>query len=209
MTKTKYKRIIDQFIEAKYEYLIECSTNILKNKQGDPYDLTAELVLFLYDKQEKIDIFISQDSYMDYDSEQMLQGFSVSWLRIQGAHATSPFGRRWAINDKELQNISEPADETGEYAEGEEDEYVKDLKRVYTDEQITKILRIHDIYPTLSNVEQMLFRAYFLEGLSYEKIRNKYTFYRTDKVGKTIYYKSKKSIYNLMTELKKEIQSKL
>lgn len=210
MTKRKYKRIIDQFIEAEYLYLIECATNILKSKKADPYDLTAELTIFLYDNQEKLEAFITQESYMNYDDAKMLKGFSVSWLRINGAYSNSTFGRKYAINNNGNKDgftidIPETAEETHE----DEEEYVKDLRRVYTEEQIQNILKIHDIYPTLTNVEQMLFKAYFLEGLSYEKIKDKYTFYRTDKNGKKVYYKSKKSIYNLMNELKIQIKSKL
>jgi hypothetical protein len=89
-----------------------------------------------------------------------------------------------------------------------DDEYINDLRTIYTDEQINKILKIHDIYPELSKINKILFDAYFLKGLSYDKIKDQYTFFRT-KNGKKVYYKSKKSIYNLMIELKNEIKSKL
>jgi hypothetical protein len=191
-----YKKIIDEFIVKKYDYLIECSTNVLKGK-NNPHDLVSELVLFFYDNQEKLELFISQDSYLNYSDTQMLEGFSVSWLRIQGGYKTSTFNRKWKRNDNSI-NIPEIAEEP---TYDEENEYIKDLRRVYTEDQITNILKIHDIYPTLTKVEQMLFNAYFLEGLSYEKIKNKYNFYRT-KNGKKVFYKSKKSIYNLMNELK-------
>jgi len=85
---------------------------------------------------------------------------------------------------------------------------MRDLRNVYTEEQVEKIMKVHDIYPTLSNVNRILFDAYFMENLSYDKIKEKYTFFRT-KDGKKIFYKSKKSIYNLMLELKNEIKRKL
>lgn len=90
-----------------------------------------------------------------------------------------------------------------------EDEYIQDLRRIYNDDQVNNILKIHDIYPNLSKVHKILFQAYFIEGLSYDKIKDKYDFFRTDKNGKTVHYKSKKSIYNLMNELKEEIKRQL
>jgi hypothetical protein len=89
-----------------------------------------------------------------------------------------------------------------------EDEYIKDLRTTYTDSQVENILKIHDIYPTLTKSQQILFDAYFLENLSYEKIKNKYTFYET-KNGKKVYYRSRTSISKLMTGLKDEIRKKL
>jgi hypothetical protein len=96
-----------------------------------------------------------------------------------------------------------------DYDHLDEDEYIKDLRYVYNDIQIKKILQIHDIYPSLSKVNKMLFDAYFMEGLSYDKIKDKYTFFRTDKNGNKIYYKTRYSVYQLMIKLKEEINNKL
>jgi hypothetical protein len=169
-------------------------------------DLVAELVIFFYDNQDKLEHFITQESFLNYTDQQMLEGFSVSWLRIQGRFNSSTFWRKYIIKDREEGDIPDLPYETEDL---NEDEYVTDLRNVYTEVQIEKILKIHEIYPTLTKVEQMLFKAYFLENLSYEKIKDKYTFYRTDKNGKKIYYKSKKSIYNLMNDLKETIKNKL
>lgn len=206
MNKQKYKRIIDEFINSKYQYLIECATNILKSRRNDPYDLVAELVLFFYENQDKLEHFITQESYLNYTDKQMLEGFSISWLRIQGSYKTSTFSRKWQVNDNSENVIPDVAEEV--YYE-DDNEYTKDLRKVYTEEQVENILKIHEIYPTLTKVEQMLFNAYFLEGLSYEKIKDKYHFYRTDRNGKKVFYKSKKSIYNLMKDLKGTIKGKI
>ena len=197
MSKKEYKKVIDSFITMRWDFLQECSMNITKNKKIEGGDLLSELVLFLYDNQDKI------EPYLDI---KMLEGFSVSWMKLQAQHKTTPFNRKYGRNNNDEVEIpdtecQEPGDLTGE-------EYIRDLKSIYTDEQVEKIMRIHEIYPTLDKVNKLLFDAYFMEDLSYDKIREKYTFFRT-KNGKKVYYKSKKSIYNMMLGLKKEIWNKL
>lgn len=199
MTKSQYKKTIDTFISGRYEYLLECATNILKGKTCDPGDLVSELIIYLYDNQEKLDPYISI---------KMLEGFSVSWLKLQAQYDNTTFMRKYKRNRNAegAEDIRDESEQTGE--ETLEEEYIKDLRRVYTEEQVENIMKIHDIYPTLTTPQQILFRAYFIEGLSYDKIKDKYTFFE-NKNGKKIYYKSKVSIFNLMTELKEEIRKKL
>lgn len=196
MSKREYKKIIDNFISNRYTFLAECSKNITKNKKTDGGDLLSELVLFLYDNQEKI------EPYLDI---KMLEGFSVSWMRLQSQHKTTPFNRKYMNDTSEEFDIPDTAQAP---ADINDDEYVRDLKTVYTDEQVDCIMRVWDIYPTLSNVNRILFDAYFMENMSYDKIKDNYTFFRT-KNGKKVYYKSKKSIYNLMVGLKNDIKGKL
>jgi hypothetical protein len=126
-------------------------------------------------------------------------------MKLQAQHKTTPFNRKYKTNNNESIDIP---DTEAEGVDITEEEYIRDLRTHYTDEQIGKIMKIHDIYPTLDNVNRLLFDAYFIEDLSYDKIREKYTFFRT-KGGKKVYYKSKKSIYNLMLGLKSEIWKKL
>lgn len=197
MSKKEYKKVIDSFITMRWDFLQECSMNITKNKKIEGGDLLSELVLFLYDNQDKI------EPYLDI---KMLEGFSVSWMKLQAQHKTTPFNRKYGRNNNEEVEI--PDTECQETDDLTEEEYIRDLKSIYTDEQIEKILRIHEIYPTLDRVNKLLFDAYFMEDLSYDKIREKYTFFRT-KNGKKVFYKSKKSIYNLMLGLKTEIWKKL
>ena len=88
------------------------------------------------------------------------------------------------------------------------DEYEKDLTSIFNEEQIEKLLSIERILGILTKSEMILFRAYFVENLSYDKIVKKYTFYR-EKDGKKITYKSKKSIYTLMNGLKLKIKENI
>lgn len=198
MSKKEYKKIIDSFITIRWDFLQECSMNITKNKKIEGGDLLSELILFLYDNQDKI------EPYLDI---KMLEGFSVSWMKLQAQHKTTPFNRKYGRNNNE-DGVEIPDTECQDTDDLTEEEYIRDLKSIYTDEQIEKILRIHEIYPTLDRVNKLLFDAYFMEDLSYDKIREKYTFFRT-KNGKKVFYKSKKSIYNLMLGLKTEIWKKL
>jgi len=92
MSKKEYKRIIDQFITLRWSFLEECSVNITKNKQGESGDLLSELCLFLYDNQEKL------EPYIDI---KMLEGFSVSWMKLQAQHKTTPFNRKYSKNNNE------------------------------------------------------------------------------------------------------------
>jgi hypothetical protein len=200
MTKKDYKKTIDTFIENRYYYLYECATNVLKGKTNDPGDLLSELAIYLYNNQEKLDPYISI---------KMLEGFSVSWLKLQAQYDNTTFMRKYKLNKNKEgadERINDLEDSVGE--ETPEEEYIRDLRRVYTEDQVENIMKIHDIYPTLTTPQQVLFKAYFIEGLSYDKIKDKYTFFE-NKNGKKIYYKSKVSIFNLMTELKEEIRKKL
>lgn len=205
MTKGEYKKIIDKFLEEKYRYLMDCASNIMKKKPHSSAagDLVGELVIFLYDNQPKL------QAYVDIE---MLLGFSVSWLKIQSQYKTTPFARKYdPMPDKiSIEDILEkPSDEPIiEIDDLDIDAYVKDLKTIYTDEQIANILKIHDIYPTLSAIGKIVFDAYFMEGLSMDKIRQKYSFFR-EKNGKKVFYKGRQSIFYMLRDLKEEIKRKL
>jgi hypothetical protein len=198
MSKSEYKKIIDNFLIENFEFLNECAENILRTNRHLSNDLVAEMIIYLYGHQKKLEMYIDI---------KMLQAFCVSWMKLQCQYKTTPFWRKFGTtDDEEYLGVDLEADDLE--ADINEDEYITDLRHIYTDEQIKKILNIHEIYPTLSEVHKILFDAYFIENLSYDKIKDKYTFFRT-KNGKKVYYKSKKSIYNLMKELKDEIKSKL
>lgn len=198
MTQKKYKQTVDEFLTNRYDFLLECATNITYKMKTDPYELVSELAIFLYTNKEKL------DPYLD---GKMLEGFSVSWLKIQGRHKTSPFNRKCLYqNDKNTDQIPEQEDQI--QSTETEDPYITDLRNIYTDNQINNILKIHDIYPTLHTSHQILFKAYFLENLTYDKIKDKYTFYKIIN-GKQINYKSKYSIHKMMLGLKEEIKKKL
>jgi hypothetical protein len=197
-----YKQTIDIFITKRYEHLLQCSVNILKtNKKTilEPNELVSELVIYLYTNKVKVTEFIKINK---------LEGFSVSWMNIQGRHMTSQVNRKHNINnsvelddiltnyipstDKDLENISETS-------------YEKDLYNSFNEEQIVKIMKVDGVLDELTKTEMFLFKAYFIEGLSYDKIVKKYTFYR-EKDGKRINYKSKKTVYDLMKSLKIKIR---
>lgn len=212
MTKQQYKKTIDAFLTQRFDFLQECARNILKSKKLSPSDLIGELAIYLYDHQLKLQPYLD-GTLPDLMSMKgtMLEGFSVSWMRLQAAHATTPFSRKHSLNSgasEESFNYIDEYDIIDEDIDFCEDDYIKDLRTTYSDCQVENILKIHTIYPNLSAVHKILFDAYFMEGLSYDKIREKYTFFR-EKNGKKIYYKSKKSIYNLMLELKNEIKKNI
>ena len=198
MTQKQYKQTVDEFLTNRYDFLLECAKNITFKMKTDPCELVSELAIFLYANKEKL------DPYMD---GKMLEGFSVSWLKIQGRHKTSPFNRKCLYqNDKMTDQIPEQEDQI--QSTETEDPYIQDLRNIYTDDQINNILKIHDIFPTLHPSHQILFKAYFLEDLTYDRIKDKYTFYKIIN-GKKINYKSKYSIHKMMMGLKEEIKKKL
>lgn len=193
----EYNEIINSFITKEFEYLLECATNILKGKKTDPNDLVAELTIYLYDNREKL------EPYIDIN---MLLGFSVSWMNNQARWKTTNFNRKFQINVEFDESTLNDLVETN-ITEGE-DEYIKDLRTIYTDEQVDRIMRVNEIVPTLSQTNKILYNAYFNEGLSYDKIKDNYLFFKRNG-KKIIYYKSKVSIFNLMKGLKNEIRKKL
>jgi hypothetical protein len=198
-TSMNYTKEINNFIEIKYTYLLECATNILKkNSRGiDPTELLSELTIHLLTKEEKIQEYIELGK---------LEAFCVSWMNIQGKYHTSPLNIKYNIRAYEMDEYTQST--LGMEDEGmttiDINEYEEDLLKHFTEEQVKKIMLVDKIYPSLTKSEQILFRAYFIENLSYDKIVIKYTFYR-DKDGKRITYKSKKSIYNLMKGLRNKI----
>jgi hypothetical protein len=202
MKKSEWKTHIDKFINSKYDFIRTCAKNIMKGKKLNYDDLVSELVLFIYDNQERLLPYLSNDPNTYND----LTAFSISWMKLQAKYSTTPFSKKYNNMATEWE-MPEIATEVN--ADLDEADYIKDLKTIYTDDQVENILKIHEIYPTLSKSQQILFKAYFLEDLSYDKIKEKYHFFRKDKNGKVVYYKSKKSIYNLMLELKNEIKGKL
>lgn len=194
----QWKKRVDIFLESNYVYLMQCATNITRRMKTDEGDLFAELVLFLYEREEKVQPYNHDDK--------SLTAFCVSWLKLQASYDSTPFNLKYKSRSNEGE-IAEIADT--QLMTIPEDEYIADLRRIYTDEQVDNILRIHDIYPKLTKVQQALFQAYFIEGLSYDKIKDKYDFFRIDDKGNRKFYKSKKSIFNMMKDLKDEIKRKL
>jgi hypothetical protein len=196
-----YKKTIDNFLINRYNYLTECSKNILKfRKELEPGDLIAELAIYLYNNQDKVTEYIKIDK---------LEAFCVTWLNVQGKYATSQVNKKYSNKfdeiDSYLENITASSNSLEKEFDIDRNEYEKDLfENMFTDEQIRKIMEIDSIIDLLTPTELILFKAYFIENLSYDKITNKYTFFR-DKDGKKITYKSKKSIYTLMQQLKDRI----
>jgi len=197
MSNRDWKRFIDDFLTRNWQFLNGCAKNIMKGKNNSPGDLAGDLVLFLYEQREKVLPYCHEENSM--------KAFCISWLKLQAQYPSTPFNRRHTpkAGADEMPEMADQSDFLGE------DPYIQDLRRVYNDAQVDNILKIHEIYPGLSKVHKILFQAYFIENLSYDKIKEKYDFFRTDKNGKKIHYKSKKSIYNLMKELKEEIQRRL
>jgi hypothetical protein len=194
-----YKTEINNFIEIRYDYLLECATNILrKNNRGiDPTELVSELTIHLLTNEDKI---------QDYIRLNRLEAFCVSWMNIQGKYNTSPMNLKYNIKAYEMDDYTKET--YGEIDEKidkiDKHEYEQDLLKHFTEGEVKKIMLVDSIYPSLTKSEQILFNAYFIENLSYDKIVKKYTFFR-EKDGKRIKYKSKKSIYNLMKDLKEKI----
>jgi hypothetical protein len=196
-----YKKIIDTFLTKRYNYLMECSTNILKyNTIVEPTELVGELALYLYTNKPKIEEYLAIDK---------LEAFCVSWMTINGKYNTSPVNRKHSQREYEIDETYDVVcNDVGFDNHIGMDEYEKDLSNIFNEDQIKKILSMDKVIDKLTKSELILFKAYFVENLSYDKICKKYTFYR-EKDGKKITYKSKKSIYTLMNGLKNKIRENI
>lgn len=194
-----YKKTIDEYITNRYKFLIECSTNILLNNKTPikAGDLVSELVLYLYDNEEKITTYINFGK---------LEGFCITYLNLNGKYLTSTLNKKYRLQFDELDLVkSNKLSNTENYDLIDMDDYERDLSNHFTNEQIKKILSVNSIFDKLTTAEQILFDAYFIKNLSYDKITKRYTFYK-EKNNKKIEYKSKKSIYNMMLNLKNKIK---
>lgn len=197
-----YKITINNLITSRYNYLLGCATNVLNknfNTCVEPHDLIAELTLYLHTHKPKV---------TEYIKINRLEAFCVSWINIQGKYATSQINKKYNTNHYELDEftINNLVHMDIDYTKVEKGDYERDLHNIFTDGQVDKIMSIDKIIDKLTKSEMILFKAYFIEDLSYDKIVKKYTFFR-EKDGKRINYKSKKSIYTLMKALKEKIHS--
>lgn len=199
----EYGLIIDNYISKRYDYLVQCAGNILRknNKTSvTKFDLVSELTIFLLENREKVDKYIKINQ---------LEGFCVSWMNTQGKYETSQVNIKfnkgnWGELDEVMSNELGTPDINIELSEVSE--YEKDLHNILEPSEIEKIMKIDAIVDKLTQSELILFKAYFIENLSYDKIVKKYTFFR-EKDGKTIKYKCKKSVFNMMRDLKEKINS--
>jgi hypothetical protein len=195
-----YKETINNFISERYEHLTKYATTILyQNNIIEPSDLISELYIYLTENKDKVDAYLKINR---------LEAFAVSWMRIQGKFKTSQVNTKFGNRFEEL-NESITIDISNDFEmmyEFDTTDYELDLMKSFTNDEITKILKVDSIMHKLSKIEKILFNAYFMENLSYDKIVQKYTFYR-EKDGKKIKYKSKKSVYTLMKGLKEKIHT--
>jgi hypothetical protein len=194
----EYNETINNFLEVNYTFLLECATNILKGNKTEPGDLIAELCLYLYDNENKLSHYVGR---------QPLLAFSLSWMSLQARFKTTPFNRRYKRNveytDTDIKRMTNTP-----FEESNDDERLQDLQRIYTDDQCDKIMKVWEIIPELSKTNQIIYKAYFEDGLSYDKIKDNYTFFKKNG-KKIIYYKSKASISKMVNNLKNEIKKKL
>lgn len=195
-----YNEIINKFIEDNYTFLLECSTNILKGQKTEPGDLIAELCLYIYDNESKLSLL---------EGHNALLAFSISWMNLQSRYKTTPFNLKYKrdvdYTESDLKKIDNIIEEEVEI---EISDKLKDLKRIYTDKQCENILKVNEIIPELSITNQIIYKLYFEDLLSCDKIKNRYNFFK--KQGdKITYYKSKSSIAKMVNELKSEIRKKL
>jgi hypothetical protein len=193
-----YKQTINDFINSRYEHLTKYATTILfQNNLITPTDLISELYIYLTENKEKVDAYIKINR---------LEGFAVSWMNIQGKYRTSQVNTKFGNRFEELDEAKfhKTQEDYDMIYEMDKDEYEIDLMSTFTHKQIENIMRVDGVMHQLNKIEKILFKAYFVENLSYDKIAQQYTFYR-EKDGKKIKYKSKKSVYTLMKGLKEKI----
>lgn len=190
----KQKLLLDEFMVENRDFLLTCAKNILNSKKEKAEDLLHDLFIYLYENFTTI-------SYIK--DKTTLLAFSISWIRLQVKWNKTAFKKLYEVQYEELP-VNLPLEEDFTIILHGEDPYVKELKRIYNDTQVDRLVKVWKYIPKLSKVNQILFQAYFIEGLSYDKIKEQYTFFR-EKDGRVQLYKSKKSIYNLMKELKKEL----
>ena len=189
--------MLDQFIKERYEYLRECAINICKKKDTNlAEDLLSELILFLYTKPDKI------KKYMNGQKD--LEAFSVKWMNSQITWYNSPFNNKFKkpithedINEGYEMNITD-------------DDVIKDLSSIYTTEQINKIMTAYDLYDTFTPAEQLLFRLYFIEGLSLDAIKNSVAIKKMGRkyIGRSIiFYEIKKIRDKIKDKYDRDINS--
>lgn len=86
-----WKKIIDDFFTKRYEYLLECSTNILRliSRTDLATTLLTEVYHYLIDNEKKID-------------ENKLEAVAVRWMKMQVYWRNTEFKKQWIYPDKNI-----------------------------------------------------------------------------------------------------------
>ena len=185
--------MIDDFIKKDYQKLLRISRKYCSRTQLPSIDLVSELIIYLYESEEKVNEYIN--------SESSLIRFCNKWLWQQTKVFTQ---NRGMSNFKSKFQLLERA-EVGECVGGvdasnfyiNEDEL--DLLRVYTEEQVRKIQFTKEYIKTFSEADRRLFHLHYIEGMSNTTIAN----YLQEKYGQKV---SPSSIYKLIVQLRQKIK---
>lgn len=192
-----YKTKIDSFIKTDIKYLRECAKHCLQKTKMDPDDLVGELLIYLYSNEVKLSAHTS------------LQGFSVQWIRNESRWTVGKFNKKYALSKGENLDLLLYKDLDLEHKQNEihltdhidYNDYYKDLLNVYPEQQVNRIVKIHSILSLLNEEEQMLYEAYFTEGMTYKDIQHNIKFRKGN-----FTYNNPSIVYLRITALKDKIK---
>jgi hypothetical protein len=189
-----YKNTIDNFLSSNFDILNKISNHYVIGTNLPPNDLVMELIVYLYENEEKVISYI--------DSPSSLIRFSKKWLWNQAKVYTKNVGPSNFKGKFQILDGGGEADMVvSNYNINLElnTPYEEDLISVYNTEQIGKIVFTNDYFNQLCDVDKRLYNLHFKERLSHTKIAKHLQTKYNQKV-------SPSSVYNMIVKLRTKIR---
>lgn len=186
--------MVDTFLESNYDSLNKIAQSYCIGTQMPPKDLVGDLILYLYDNEEKVKTFLSCDSSLIRFSKKYMWNQTHLYTKNKGV---SNFKSKFQIYDNPDPQHIEIGIEINETLIGE---YERDLSGTYTEEQIKKIVFTNNFIPKLNEIEKRLFQLHFEERMSHTKI----ALYLQEKYNQKV---SPSSVYNMLVHLRQKIKN--
>ncbi len=155
-------KIINNFYNKRYSYLIECAQNCLLSikRQDLKGELVTESYLYITNNKEKLKDLLENNK---------IEAIAVNWMKMQIKWGNSSFKRDWVYKNNKNQSIDTIsiviADE-----EITEEEYLQEEKEIQD-----KVNYIYDKISNSSLDKKLLFDTYFNLGINTCGKLSKYT----------------------------------
>lgn len=166
------KKIIDDYFNKNYKFLLSVVHNINGGTNNIPYELHKDLVddlyLYLIDKPDKIEPYITKNG------ERGLEAFCVRWIKNQSYWISDFKKQNHLVSNKYIPyEIEKDTRIIEEKFDKFYDEYYSDLLNIHSEEQIEKIILSKSVYNNLEQYEKNLYDMYIVQNLNYEQISNR------------------------------------
>lgn len=188
------EEIVNKLFTDRYQYLLKCATNILKNRNR--LDLATTLVNDAY-----LQICENIDKYTELIDEGKIEGVVVRWMQMQIIWNNTQFKKEWVYSDYNTISFNFTFNEDDENANIileniiESDETSLEDHLQYNKTMEDKLNHISQFVKELPLHQQLLFKDIYIKGINTSGKLAKHTGI------------SRTGCYWLMKDLKDEIKN--